>query len=144
MNCTLIHYCSCAQLWCVLLLLKARPRPPLALAQLRMLEAAMQGMAQGGQALPKVLVAEFTPVRRPFAPSNCILIISSRRGERDLCQKGAAQLLSFLGRRRKPCAVCGTLGHHLRCSACKGARICGRACLRKHVSKRQCSGMLPD
>jgi hypothetical protein len=46
----------CAQLWCVLLLLRARPRPPLALAQLRTLQAAMQGMARGGRALPQVLI----------------------------------------------------------------------------------------
>jgi hypothetical protein len=59
-------------------------------------------------------------------------------------KQGAARLQSYLDRRRKPCAVCGALGHHLRCSACRGARICGRACLRKHVSKRQCRGKPPD
>jgi hypothetical protein len=61
-----------------------------------------------------------------------------------LLLQGAKLLKDFLEAKRRACAVCGLLGHHLRCSACsKGARvrICGTACLRAHAAGRQCKGL---
>ena len=54
--------------------------------------------------------------------------------------QGAQRLKDFLEGKRRVCAVCGLLGHHLRCSACKGARvrICGTACLRRYMAGQQC------
>jgi hypothetical protein len=117
----------CVQLWCVLLLLRARPRPPLALAQLRTLQAAMQGMAQGGRALPQVLIQSLGAASPPVwhMPSSSAFVNYSTNSDMYAGQTGrgaaaelpgpAPQSVRCVRRAGPPSALLGMQGSpHLR------------------------------